>query len=208
VDRAACGGGWRGLLGAVAVTLGLLLAGDLASAQKGPDAGRGSIKAAACAVCHGGLEQAPQPGTPLLAGQQHEFLVLQMFYLREGLRDAPAMAGLLAGFSDRDLEDVAAFYAQQQPMPAPAKADPTLQARGEELARRMGCGTCHFEDYRGQKHVPRIAGQREDYLGAAMKAYRDNKRTGTDTSMNAALYQVSDADIAALAHYLAHRGRR
>jgi cytochrome c553 len=36
-----------------------------------------------------------------------------------------------------------------------------------------------------------------------MKAYRDNKRTGTDTSMNAALYRVSDADIEALAHYLA-----
>ena len=61
-----------------------------------------------------------------------------------------------------------------------------------------------MSDYRGQQHVPRIANQREDYLVLALKAYRDNKRSGSDTSMNAVLYQVSDADIQALAHYLAH----
>ena len=37
-----------------------------------------------------------------------------------------------------------------------------------------------------------------------MKDYRDNRRSGSDTSMNAALYQVADSDIQALAHYLAH----
>lgn len=174
-------------------------------AQKAADAGRGSIKAAACALCHGSSEQPAQPATPVLAGQKHEFLVLQMFYLREGLRAVPAMAGMLNGFTDRDLEDVAAFYAQQKP-PAPERsANPKLHARGQALARSMGCGSCHMDDYRGQKHVPAITRQREDYLVAAMKSYRDNKRTGTDTSMNAALYQVADADIEALAHYLAHR---
>ena len=69
----------------------------------------------------------------------------------------------------------------------------------------MGCGSCHLPDYRGQRQVPRLANQREDYLVAAMKAYRDNKRAGTDTSMNAVLYRVRDGDIQALAHYLAHQ---
>ena len=71
----------------------------------------------------------------------------------------------------------------------------------------MGCGSCHLPDYRGQQQVPRLANQPEDYLVAAMKAYRDNKRTGTDTSMNAVLYRVSDSDIQALAHFLAHQPR-
>ena len=35
-----------------------------------------------------------------------------MFYLREGLRDVPQMTGMLKGFSDPDLEDVAAYYAR------------------------------------------------------------------------------------------------
>ena len=58
--------------------------------------------------------------------------------------------------------------------------------------------------YEGQRQIPRIANQREDYLAASLTAYRDNKRTGIDTSMNAAMYQVTDEDIRALAHFLAH----
>jgi cytochrome c553 len=49
-----------------------------------------------------------------------------------------------------------------------------------------------------------LAGQREDFLLRTMQEYRDNIRIGTDTSMNAVVYGVPDADLAALAHYLAH----
>jgi cytochrome c553 len=69
----------------------------------------------------------------------------------------------------------------------------------------MGCGSCHLPDYRGQKHVPRLSNQREDYLVSTLLAYRDNRRTGTDTSMNGMMYQVTDGEIRALAHYLAHQ---
>jgi cytochrome c553 len=55
--------------------------------------------------------------------------------------------------------------------------------------------------------VPRLDNQPEDYLVAAMKAYRDNTRAGSDTSMNAALYRIGDDDLRALAHYLAHQAR-
>ena len=157
-----------------------------------------------CASCHGSAKHPALPGLPTLAGQQPEFLVLQMFLIREGLRDVPQMAGMLTGWSDADLND-AALYFSKQPFAAPGgNVDPKLRARGAELAHGMGCGSCHMPDYRGQRQVPRISDQREDYLAATLKAYRDNKRTGTDTSMNAAMYQVSDADIHALAHFLAH----
>jgi len=141
---------------------------------------------------------------PWLEGQQAEFLVLQMFLIREGLRDVPQMTGLLKDFSDTDLTDVAAYFAKQTPAPVATKPDPKRQSRGAGLSRTMGCGSCHLASYQGQRQVPRLAGQREDYLVVAMKAYRDNKRSGSDTSMNAILYQVADSDIEALAHYLAH----
>jgi cytochrome c553 len=73
------------------------------------------------------------------------------------------------------------------------------------LAKGMACGSCHLGDYTGQRQVPRVASQREDYLAATLKAYRDNKRIGTDTSMNSILYQVPDTDIDALAHFLAYQ---
>jgi cytochrome c553 len=81
-------------------------------------------------------------------------------------------------------------------------ADPKLMKVGVERAKALRCGICHLSDYRGQNQIPRLAGQRETYLEAEMRAYRDGKRTGGDTIMAAALYGVSDADIKALAHYL------
>jgi cytochrome c553 len=179
----------------------------LACAARGQarDPERGAARAGTCEACHGTPERPPIAGSPTLAGQQREFLVLQMFYLREGLRDVPQMAGLFKGWSDRDLEDVAAHYGRQKAPRNAAERDAGLHARGAELSLKMGCGSCHLKDYSGQKHVPRISGQREDYLAATLVAYRDNKRTGTDTSMNAAMYQVPDSDIRALAHYLAQQ---
>jgi len=189
-----------------AVLLGgvLMLAASSVCAQSKADPNRGAAKAIACAACHGTPERPPLAGMPTLAGQQEQFLVLQMFLMREGLRDVPQMAGTLKDFSDRDLDDVAAYYASQKPPRGEGGGNPKLRASGAARAKGMACGSCHLGDYSGQRQVPRIAGQREDYLASTMKAYRDNKRVGTDTSMNGLLYQVSDGDIEALAHYLAH----
>ena len=77
--------------------------------------------------------------------------------------------------------------------------------RGTELAAQMHCGQCHLPNYRGRAQMPRLAGQREDYLVDTMRLYRDNKRTGADTTMAEILRGVSDADIRALAHFLARR---
>jgi cytochrome c553 len=38
-----------------------------------------------------------------------------------------------------------------------------------------------------------------------MAEYRDGRRIGADPQMNGAVFGVSDADLGAIAHYLAHR---
>ncbi|HET9404852.1 MAG TPA: c-type cytochrome [Burkholderiales bacterium] len=174
-------------------------------AQSRGDAARGETKAKACAACHGEPGRAPLPLTPWLAGQLEEVTVLQLILIREGLREVPQMAGMLDKATDPDLMDIAAYYARQAPPRASSGGDAGLRARGAGLARSMGCGSCHLDDYSGQKQVPRLANQREDYLAATLKSYRDNKRTGPDTSMNGIMYRVSDGDIEALAHFLAHQ---
>jgi len=187
------------------VLLGLMCIGGAAAAQSRGDPARGEALTKTCASCHGSAERAALPATPSLAGQQSEFLVLQMFLFREGLREAPQMAGVLKDITDPDFFDIAAHYSRQPPARSGGAPNAERHDRGARLARDMGCGSCHLNDYSGQKQVPRIANQREDYLVQAMKAYRDNRRTGSDTSMNGILYQVPDADIEALAHYLAHQ---
>jgi cytochrome c553 len=181
--------------------------GDAIAQPRSADPSRAAARVATCESCHGTPERGPLPGTPYLAGQQYLFLEMQMFLFREGLRDVPQMAGLFTGVTDRDFADIGTYFARQTPPRVPFRPDPTLHARGAALAWAMGCGSCHLPNYRGQKHVPRLDNQPEDYLVAAMKAYRDNTRAGSDSSMNAALYRVGDDDLRALAHYLAHQPR-
>lgn len=194
---------WSGIICRSVATAIALAAGSPAGAQG--DAAGIRAKSKVCIDCHGSREHPPLAGTPYLAGQPAQFLELQMILMREGLREVPPMAPFLKGLTDRDISGIAAYFAREAPPRHSVPRDPKLHARGAELAKAMICGNCHGEDFRGQQHLPRLAGQREDYLVASMKAYRDNRRTGIDTSMNEAMYRVPDRDIAALAHFLAHQ---
>lgn len=189
----------------VFLILGLTALPCTAFAQSKGDPARGATKVAVCAACHGPEGGKPLAGMPALSGQQEEFLVLQMILLREGLRDVPVMDGMLKPFSDPDLMDIAAYYSKARPFTSNSPRDAQRYNAGAKLSQAMGCGSCHVTGYVGQRQVPRLTNQREDYLISTLKAYRDNKRSGTDTSMNAVMYQTTDADIALLSHYLAHQ---
>lgn len=196
---------WTQSVRRVFFMLGLATLCGTAIAQSKGDPVRGATKTAVCAACHGLGGSKPVAGMPALSGQQEEFLLLQMILLREGLREVPAMDGMLKAFSDADLIDIAAYYNKAKPFTSNSQRDAQRYNAGAKLSLAMGCGSCHMAGYVGQRQVPRITNQREDYLASTLKAYRDNKRSGTDTSMNAVMYQISDADIALLAHYLAHQ---
>jgi len=56
--------------------------------------------------------------------------------------------------------------------------------------------------------MPRLAGQRIDYMSAAMQAYRDSQRPGADPMMSNVVVGLSDRDIEALAHYAASNDPR
>ncbi|MGK7869777.1 c-type cytochrome [Falsiroseomonas sp. E2-1-a20] len=191
----------------------LLAAAALAAAFAQPasaqDAARGAAVAEArqCAACHGPGGRSEMPEMPSLAGQQADFLTMQLVLFREGLRQVPAMTEAAKGLTDTEAEDLAAHFAAQPSGPPADRGarDAALAARGEELAAGRNCGVCHLPNYAGRANIPRINHQREDYLAHALREYRDNTRVGADTQMNGLMYGIGDADIRALAHYLAHR---
>lgn len=161
----------------------------------------------ACAACHGANGVSSLANIPSLAGQPRVFLENQLVMIREGLRDIPQMAGMLNGVSDAELSAIARQLSSQPARLAEGAAiprKPELAARGQVLAESMRCGICHLPDYRGREQMPRLAGQREDYLTYSMLQFKNNQATGRDTIMAASLYGVSDEDIKAMAHFLAH----
>jgi cytochrome c553 len=185
-----------------------VLAAVFSSPAAAQDARRGEqLAAQACAACHGADGRSTTPNIPSLAGQQAGFITVQLILIREHIRQVPAMNAAVANMPDKDVEDLAAWYASLPPG-APADRSPrdaALFAAGEVFMRPRNCTTCHLPSLVGREQVPRVTGQREEYLVHALTEYRDGTRVGVDTQMNGAMVGLSNADIAAIAHYLSHR---
>lgn len=184
-----------------------LLAAAIPQAAPAQDAGRGAELAGPCLQCHGANGRSQMENIPSLAGQPTDFVTVQMILFREGIRQVPAMMPFAANLPDRDIEDLAAYFASLPPGPPEDRAprDAALIARGQALSGPRHCASCHLPNYVGRNQVPRVAAQREEYLSHAMIAYRDGVRSGPDTQMNTAVIGLSNGDIAALAHYLAQQ---
>ena len=162
-----------------------------------------------CAACHGEDGNSTNPQIPSIAGQPRLFIENQLILFREEVRTSDEMLPVVKGLKDPEIVKLAEHFAK---LPARGMEDGAPDRRlmkiGTEKAKELRCGICHLSDFSGQNQIPRLAGQREAYLEAEMRAYRDGKRTGGDTIMAAALYGVSDADIRALAHYLSRSSAR
>ncbi len=162
-----------------------------------------------CAACHGPDGNSTNPQVPSIAGQPKLFIETQLVLFREELRKSEQMAPVVKGLKDAEIVKLAEHFSKLPARVMESGApDASAMKRGAERAKVLRCNVCHLSDFTGQNQIPRLAGQREAYLEAEMRAYRDGKRTGGDTIMAAALYGVSDADIKALAHYLSRSSAR
>ncbi len=199
--------GWQAaVLEAAALLLVLGACGARAQAQAAPAgaaAGAPPARIALCSACHGADGNSTLPLSPSLAGQPRVFLENTQIMIREGLRPIAAMKGLLDGVSDAEIVALADHYSRQPVRTEALPRDEPAFRRGEALASRNLCGTCHLPSYAGQQQMPRLAGQRQDYLAQSMREFRDNKTQGRDTQMNGVLRGYSNRDIDDLAHYFA-----
>ncbi len=75
---------------------------------------RGKEKTAVCTACHGETGISPTPNWPTLAGQHEDYLRQAIEQYQNGERKDPVMMGQVLNLSERDIEDIAAFYAAQK----------------------------------------------------------------------------------------------
>jgi cytochrome c553 len=108
------------------------------------------------------------------------------------------------GLSDADLQKGADIISKlPPPQPVADTPDSGRMERGRALAEQHRCNFCHQSDYAGHENVPRLAGQREDYLLKALRGYKDNSRYAYDAQMSDVVYPLKDGDFADLAYFLA-----
>ena len=165
------------------------------------DQAAGKVAAAACSGCHGDTGVSNNPANPSIAGQEAQYLMATLVAYKNGSRTEGSMRNAVAGMDEKTMQNLAAFYATQQPQ-APKVAKPMSTA---EWADR--CDRCHGINGNSMDvRTPAIAAQRVDYLQKALRAYQKGERK--ESVMSAMTATLSDADIDALAlHYARQRAR-
>ena len=161
--------------------------------------------ATVCASCHGANGRSDMAGVPVLAGQPSLYAITQLFLFREGRRNNEAMTAVGKSLSDDDMRGFADYIGTLPPVPAPpaADVDAARMAKGKALSEQHKCVFCHGAALDGGQQVPRIGGQKEDYLRASLRGFKDGTRPAYTQAMVSAVSQVPVEDLDTLAYYAA-----
>lgn len=187
----------------------LLIAASPAGAAGDPEAG--AAKAATCAACHGADGNSVNPQWPSLAGQHAGYLADTLRAFKEGKRSDVLMNAQVMALSDEDIEDLAAYYAQQ--VAVTRTADPELAAAGERLYRGgdkksdiAACIACHGPAGRGNAPAgyPAVYGQHAAYTAKQLLDYQNGNRSsdGNTQIMRNVSSRLSQDQINAVAAYI------
>jgi cytochrome c553 len=160
-------------------------------------------KAALCAACHGENGVPQQPSTPIIWGQNQGYLYLQLRDFQRGARQNEQMTPLASALTREEMMALAEYFAQRPwPNLRQPSAPEAVAAQAIGANTSVGCTGCHLEQYLGAGTVPRLAGQREDYLARTMAEFR-NRTRGNNPGMSDLMMVTSEEQITALAKYLA-----
>ncbi len=164
-----------------------------------------------CAGCHGEAGETDTPDVPNLAGQDSLYTFKQLADYKEGTRASPIMGEAVKDLSEKDMADLAAFYASLPSaptvaaMPAEAAALVPLARLGDGARLMPACDACHGTRGAGDPGsygVPKLSGQKFEDMSLQMTTFRSGER-GNDVYrvMRDVCRQLTDAEIAGLAAY-------
>ena len=175
------------------------------------DATAGKAKVATCAACHGSDGNSTNPEWPSIAGQHPEYIYEQLKLIQDGTRSAPLMVGQLNNKNDKDLKDMAAYFASQDGKSGEADAKTfslgqSIYRGGNSESGVPACAACHGANGKGNpmSNYPELSGQQSGYVTKALNDYASGARSGNSQQkiMKEVAVLMSDAEKAAVASYV------
>ena len=172
-------------------------------------AGRGgSLALEKCTMCHGarGVSSA---NTPNLAGQYPEVIIKQLLDYKRGDRASAAMQAIAAPLDERQVRDLAAYYAslprpRNTPVTDMAKV-PRLVSVGDPMRNIAPCAACHggMEQKLG---APWLEGMPKDYLLAQLGDFASSARANdSHAQMRNMVRSLTKQEIAEVAGFYARQ---
>lgn len=168
-----------------------------------------------CSSCHGLDGSGDRAGAfPRLAGQSSWYIYSMLRAFADGERPNAVMTPIAQELSDRQMQDVAAFYATRAshhhvPEPNP---DTQLVNEGKSIARSGAplngvppCSSCHGANGKGQPPLyPYLGGQHQAYLRDQLHRFKSGKRhDDPEAIMRQIASKLTDDQIKAVAAYYA-----
>ncbi len=202
-------------LALTAILLGVLPANGAETAQQlreritalRPDVMHGGELFERCAACHasdgGGSADGSVPG---IAGQYRSVLIKQLVDYRYARRWDPRMEVIANSHSlvkTQDIADVTSFAAALPFKADAAHGDGVDAAHGAEVFGRL-CAVCHGARGEGNaaKAVPRLAGQRYEYLRRQLYEAVDDRRPNFANDHVLLLRRFQREDFTGVSDYL------
>lgn len=171
-----------------------------------------TIAVQVCSNCHGVNGTSTSPAFPNLAGQQYEYLTLQLKSFRSHRRSDPKgheyMWGLASTLTDEQVASLGAYYAGQKTISAPAHTgqytDPgrTIYEHGDTTASVPACVACHGVRAEGNQLIPRLAGQHADYVVNQLKVFQRTDQRPDGTVMKGVAHSLTEQNMKDVALYL------
>jgi cytochrome c553 len=164
-----------------------------------------------CVDCHGKAGIVDTPDVPNLAGQDPLYTFKQLKDYKDELRSSPIMGEVVKPLSDRDMADLAAFFASRPAAKFPATPPPSdpealrLATMGDGARLIPACEVCHGHGGAGDPGsygMPNLRSQKFDDLAYQLTTFRSGERTNDIYSvMRDVCRKLTDAEITSLAAY-------
>ena len=168
--------------------------------------GGGAGATGACFTCHGLEGQGDGVAAPRLAGLDAGYLQKQVEDYAAGTRPHDVMGRIAKRLDADDRRAVAAFYAAMQTPPGPSAASPApaLYLTGDPSRGIMACAACHGVEGQGSgPGNPAISGQPRAYVVDQLERWRSGERRNDPRGVMAvAAARLTDAEVASLAAWL------
>ncbi|WP_338923518.1 c-type cytochrome [Pseudomonas silesiensis] len=168
-----------------------------------------------CSLCHGLTGESVSPMFPKLAGQQNEYLQLQLTDFKNHGRSAATDSRYMGGLSHltkTQIAELADYFASQRAMQADTG---TPDARGEVIFRQglpergiPPCSACHGTDGGGNGLIPRVAGQHASYMSQQIMVLQQTGQRPNGAPMLPVDHALSQADAESVARYMAALGTK
>jgi cytochrome c553 len=190
------------------------------------DAAAGAAKATVCFACHGANGTSVAPTFPRLAGQRIDYLYHRLLAFKSADANDPyysksPMKALVVPLSDRDMRNLATFFASQEPQAAtPATSSVPLESleKGARLFRSGDptrgippCQGCHGAEARGPSIATRsdavypvLRAQYSPYLVSRLMSFRNGlpHDSTSDFIMINVAHTLDDDSLQAVAAWL------